>query len=337
MTATTYAGALARAHWAGSNADVDIHRELYEGEIDGSFRVNSLFRESGLTNWRSVQHQSNTWRGDRVGNVSIKGRQSGVKLDQTRIPNEKFIITVDTTSYASTPVDYQDDWTAPDFRMQYVAEHGIAHAKEFDRNHIIKLIHAAQWTAPESLGGFNNGVYDNISSWATGGTDVENAEKDAATLVFKHSEICEKMVDRDLGGSLAEFITLVRPSIFNKLLQHNKLMNVQFTEGPTGNNFARRRMAMLNGMPLVETPRFPTYNTATSTAILGPSFDVTANESKVGMIVFHPGLTLVTVEAQPMTTRYWDDKPEFTNVLDSYCMYTVGVRRGDACAAIQMP
>lgn len=334
MPDTIYNDYLSRPHWGGADADVDIHVERWEGEIDGSFRAMSLFRESGLTNYKQVAHASNTWRGDRVGGIEVKGRRSGEALEQTRIPNEKFIITVDTTSYASSVVDYQDDWTAPDFRASHVFEHGNTHSKAFDTAHIIKLIHAAQWQAPDSLTNFNDGIYDNtsITAWDSG----NDFSKDANAIVSAHAKACEKFIERDLGGSLAEFVTLCKPNVFSRLLEHNKLMNVQFSENVgAGNNFVQRRIAVINGIRIIETPRFPTA--AITNHILGPSFNVTANEAKVGMLIFHPRHTLITVEAQPMTVRYWDDMGQFANRLDSYTMYTVGVRRGDACCAIQMP
>ena len=57
MALTPYAAVQTRPNWAGVNADLDIHIEAYEGDIDGSFRVESLFRSSGLTNFKSVQSQ----------------------------------------------------------------------------------------------------------------------------------------------------------------------------------------------------------------------------------------------------------------------------------------
>lgn len=62
--------------------------------------------------------------------------------------------------------------------------------------------------------------------------------------------------NRDLGGSLTEFITLIRPDIFSMLMEHDKLMNVQFNGG-NGNSMVGRRVAELNGMRVMETPRFP--------------------------------------------------------------------------------
>jgi len=39
MADTSYKAANARPHWGGADADLDIHIEAYEGDIDGSFRV----------------------------------------------------------------------------------------------------------------------------------------------------------------------------------------------------------------------------------------------------------------------------------------------------------
>jgi len=332
MTATAYAATNTRTHWAGTDADLDIHLEAYEGDIDGSFRVESLFRSSGLTNFKSVESQSNTWRGDRVGGVKVKGRKSGVALDGQRQVNEKFLITVDTTSYIRTEVDYQDDWTAPDYQAETSAEHGSAHAKSFDQAHIIQLIKAGSWVAPASLKD-SGAFYDGISLTMTGYAAETDAEAKADLIVQKHKEALATFVKRDLGGSLAEFITLIDPDTFTVLLDHKKLMNVDFSSVATGqNDFAMRRVGWLNGVRVIETPRFPSG--AITDHILGPGFNVTAAEAKARLVVFHPRKTLVTVEAKPMTVSFWDDKKEFNNVLDSYTMYTVGIRRGDAVAVI---
>lgn len=331
MADTSYKPNLARAHWAGTNADLDIHIEAYEGDIEGSFRVESMFRSSGLTTFKSVAGRSNTWRGDRVGGATVRGRRSGEKLEDSRIVNEKLLVTVDTTSYIRTPMDYQDDWTAPDFQAEYSAEHGSAHAKTFDQAHLIQLIKAGDWVAPASLkasGAFNDG----IKLTMTGYTAETNLEVKADMIVQKHKEALATFVKRDLGGSLAEFVTLMTPDVFSALLEHKKLMNVDFQGGMGDNNFAQRRIGWLNGIRVVETPRFPTA--AITDHPLGPAFNVSAAEAKAAFVVFHPRKTLVTVEAQGMVVRVWDDEKEFCNVLDSYTMYTVGLKRGDAVAVV---
>ena len=333
MANTAYAAANSRPNWAGANADLDIHLEAYEGDIDGSFRVESMFRSSGLTNFKSVASQTNSWRGNRVGGVTVKGRKSGTQLDSQRQVNDKYLITVDTTSYIRTTVDYEDDWTAPDFQSETSAEHGSAHAKAFDQAHIIQLIKAASWVAPQALKD-SGAFFDGISKTMTGYAAQTDAELKADLIVKAHKDALAEFVKRDLGGSLAEFVTLIDPDTFNVLLDHKKLMNVDYagSDAGSGNNYVMRRVAWLNGVRVIETPRFPTG--AIAGHILGPNFDVTAAEAKAKVIIFHPRKTLVTVEAKPMTVTFWDDKKEFTNVLDSYTMYTVGIRRGDAVAVL---
>lgn len=333
MANTAYSASISRAHWGGTNADQDIHIEAYEGDIEGSFRVESLFRSSGLTNYKTVAGRSNTWRGDRVGGATVKGRKAGEALDSSRIVNEKLLITVDTTSYIRTPIDYQDDWTAPDFQSEYSAEHGSAHAKAFDQAHVIQLIKAGDWVAPASLsasGAFFDGVKSTLTGYAAAialGTTAGN-ETAADLIVQHHKNHLATFVKRDLGGSLAEFVTLMTPDAFNVLLDHKKLMNVDWQGGDPTNDFTKRRIGWLNGIRVIETPRFPTG--AIASHFLGPAFNVSAAEAKALFITFHPRKTLVTVEAQSMVVRVWDDKAEFSNVIDSYCMYTVGIKRGDA-------
>ena len=331
MANTPYNATMSRPHWSSSNADLDIHLEAYEGDIEGSFRVESLFRSSGLTNFKTVAGRSNTWRGARVGGATVKGRKAGETLDPTRIVNEKLLITVDTTSYIRTPIDYQDDWTAPDFQAEYSAEHGSAHAKAFDQAHLIQLIKAGTWAAPASLKA-SGAFYDGISTVMTGYAAQTDAELQADLIVKHHKNALATFVKRDLGGSLAEFVTLIEPDTFNVLLDHKKLMNVDFQGGNGDNDFAARRVGWLNGIRVIETPRFPTD--AIAAHFLGPAFNVSAAEAKARVVIFHPRKTLVTVEAQGMVARVWDDKENFANVLDSYTMYTVGLKRGDCVAVL---
>lgn len=319
------AGALTRDWWAGADADQDIHIEAYEGDVEGSFKVESLFRSQNLTRFKSVMNQSNTWRGDRIGAAVVKGRKSGQKLDGARIANDKFLVTVDTTSFIRTPFDYQDDWTAPDFQSEYSAEHGTAHAKAFDEAHIIALIKCSAFKAPTHLKG---SFHDGLKATTTGMNAATTNEEKAAILLQTHKGLLKEFVKRDLGGSLAANLTLMNPDAFDLLLDEKKLMNVEYQGGNGDNNFAARRVAWLNGTRVIETPRFPTG--VITDHLLGADFNVTAAEAKALFVIFNPAKALVTVEAKAMTVRKWDDPENFQSVLDSYCMYTVGQHRPDA-------
>lgn len=334
MVAVANAASLTRAHWAGANADVDIHLEAYEGDIEGSFRVESLFRTSGLTNFKSVQGNSNTWRGDRVGAAAVKGRKSGDKLEDSRIANDKLVVTVDTTSYIRTPFDYQDDWTSPDFQAEYSAEHGTAHAKSFDQAHIIQLIKCSAFVAPAHLKpAFGDGMKYTTTGFnaavATANLTVDEVKADI--VVQTHKKAIGDFIKRDIGSG-ADLVTLCDVDTFSALLEHKKLMNVEFQAASAGNDYTARRVAILNGSRIIETPRFPAA--AIAAHHLGPAFNVSAAEAKACMIVYLPSKALVTVEAKSMTVRQWDDPANFQSVLDSYQMYTVGQKRPDAVCVI---
>lgn len=333
---------LTRTWWAGTDADADIHIEAYEGDIEGSFRAESLFRASGLTNYKSVQNQTNTWRGDRIGAATVKGRRSGEKLDEARIANEKFIVTVDTVAYIRTPFDYQDDWTAPDFKAEYSAEHGSAHAISFDEAHVIQLIKCAAFVPPASLAGaFHNGIKAVMTGYTAAvaagstvvdaGRDLTGLEHAADIIVQNHKDVLTEFVKRRLGAGLAQTVTLIEPDAFNVLLEHKKLMNVDFQGSSATNDYSQRRIAVLNGVRVIEAPIFPVAGVAHP---LGAAFNVSADEAKAKLIVFFPQKALVTVEAQPMTVKVWDYPKEFQSFLDSYQMYTVGQRRPDAVGVI---
>lgn len=337
MAQTPFAPNLTRVHWAGTDADLDIHIEKYEGLIDASFAYESMFRGGGLTRFVSVQNQTNTWRGERLGAVKVKGRRSGETLDDSRVVNDKFNIQVDVTSYIRTPMDYNDEWTAPDRSAEISSEHGIAHAKAFDTAHLIQLIKAGAWKAPQALkdsGSFYDGIQKTLTGYAQKAASSDYADRAAAAdiLVKNHKDVIAEFVKRDLGGSVAELLTLVDPDTFNVLLDHNKLMNMDWGGVQAGNSIVMRRVAYINGTRIMETPRFPT--TAISNHYLGPNFNVSAAEAKARMIVFLPRLTLVTVEAKGMTVVPWNDHKNMTNVMDTYTMFNVGIRRGDACAVL---
>lgn len=331
MAATDYAANLTRPHWAGPNADVDIHLEIFQGDNDTAFVYNSFFRSN--SGFISVQDRSNQARIDRMNTVTIKGRQSGVALERETIPNDKLVITVDTVTYASTVMDWQDDWTAPDRWADAGRNHGTEHAKLFDQAHIIQLQKSRKWLAPAHLkpAFYDGKEYTAIIPTATADAEADK-EKFASNIIAAHAAGIEEMVNRDLGGSLTEFITVVSPRVFGVLLHSKKLINVDYSAG--NGNFAARRVGMVNGVRIVESARFP--RAAITNHPLGASFNVDADDVACEMVVYHPKMTLVTVEAKPLTTNKWPDDRNFADVLDSFTLYTIGQRRPDTSFAVKL-
>ena len=327
MADTIYQGNLTRPHWAGAASDVDVHLEIYQNEIDTRFQYQALFL--GLSSQRSVADRSNTYRIDRLNTSTVKGRTSGVALDPTPVRNDKMIITVDTVLYIRNPIDYQDDWTAPDFLTEMGQNNGSEFAETFDQAHLIQLIKGRNWTAPAHLKpAFNDGMEVDVDILVAGTTPStqltqDELEANAIQINLAHKAGIDELIKRKVP--LNDIVTLVDVDTYSMLLEHPKLLNIEF--GATNDDgYKNRRVVKMNGVPVVECTEFPTE---AGTHPLGSAFTVTADDALCRMVTFSKSRTLVTVEAKPFTSRIWDDEREFANVLDCYAMYTVGQRRPD--------
>lgn len=326
MTATAYAGNTTKVHWAGANSDVDTHLEIYQGEVDSLFGYNAIFL--GLSTQRSVADRSNTYRIDRLSSSKVKGRTSGVKLDPQKVTNDKLVITVDTVLYIRNPIDYQDDWTAPDWLREIGQDNGVAFAHKFDEAHLIQLVKSRTWVAPAHLKpAFSDGTEVQCSQIASPATQADR-EANAVALKAAHLVGVNTLIKRYVP--LTDMVTLVDVDTYAKLLEHPKLLNLEVAGGASDGDYNGRRVVRLNGIPVVECTEFPTqvYDNANPHE-LGPQFAFSSADLACKMVTFSKSKSLVTVEAKPFTSRVWDDEENFCNVLDCYAMYTVGQRRPD--------
>lgn len=329
MADTIYKANLTRPHWAGAASDVDVHLEVYQNEVDTRFNYRALFL--GLSSQRSISG-SNTYRIDRLNTSSVKGRRSGEALDSTPVRNDKMIIVVDTVLYIRNPIDYQDDWTGPDFLTEMGQNNGSEFAETFDQAHLIQLIKGRSWVAPAHLKpAFNDGVEVDAAILVPGGmpnkqlTQAE-MEANAMNINLAHKAGIDELIKRKIP--LMDMITLVDVDTYSRLLEHPKLLNLDF--GASNNDgYKDRRVVKMNGVPVVECTEFPT---AEGVHPLGSAYTITKDDALCRMVTFSKSKTLVTVEAKPFTSRIWDDEREFSNVLDCYAMYNIGLRRPDTAA-----
>lgn len=329
MADTIYKGNLTRAHWGGADSDVDVHLEVYQNEVDTRFQYQALFL--GLSSQRSISG-SNTYRIDRLNTSSVKGRRSGEALDSTPVRNDKMIIVVDTVLYIRNPIDYQDDWTGPDFLTEMGQNNGSEFAETFDQAHLIQLIKGRSWVAPAHLKpAFNDGIEVGAAILVPGsttGTQLTQAEMEANAMNINlaHKAGIDELIKRKTP--LADMVTLVDVDTYSRLLEHPKLLNIDFGQSNV-DGYKDRRVFKMNGVPVVECTEFPTE---AGTHPLGSAYTVTSDDALCRMVTFSKSKTLVTVEAKPFTSRIWDDEREFSNVLDCYAMYNIGLRRPDTAA-----
>lgn len=326
MANTDYAGNLTRPHWGGAASDVDIHLEVYQNEVDTRFQYQALFMS--LSSQRSVADRSNTYRIDRLNTSSVKGRRSGEALDPTPVRNDKMLIVVDTVLYIRNPIDYQDDWTAPDFLTEMGQNNGSEFAEVFDQAHLIQLIKGRDWVAPAHLKpAFSDGI--EIEATIDSDATTQSAlEANAIAINAAHKAGIDELIKRKVP--LNDMVTLVSTEIYSMLLEHPKLFNKDWGDA-NANGYKERRAVLMNGVPVVECVEFPEAGEHP----LGSAYTVTADDAKCRMVTFSKSRTLVTVEAKPFTSRIWDDEANFANVLDCYAMYQVGERRPDTAAVVK--
>lgn len=331
MANTDWAATISRPHWGGASANTDIHLEVYDSEVDSKFQYTAIFR--GLALQKSVADRSNTYRFDRVAGSVVKNRTSGVALDPTRVTNDKAVITVSTVLYIRHPIDYQDDWTAPDFLREMGQNDGTAMAEQFDKEHIIQLQQCRNWVAPAHLK-TGNAFYDGAEiTCAQEATPVTQAELEANAIALDnaHAAAVTQLVKRKIR--LPDQITLVTPDVYAALKHHPKLLNSEF-DTTNGGLFGERRFIKLNGVPVVECTEFPVAGDVTQT--LGTPYTVLAADAACEMIIFSKSSTLLTVEAKPFESRVWDDPSNFSTVMDCYAMYTVGQKRPDTAVVVRL-
>lgn len=328
-----------RPHWGGANSTVDQHLEIYEGVVDTAFKYTQTFQSWSAQ--KSTADRSNNYRMDRLGGSVVKARKAGETIVDQRVTSDKFNIIVEVMLYIRNPIDYMDDWTAPDFLTEIGQNNGTAFARMYDQAHIIRLQKAGTWTAPTHLktgDAFYDGFYKSATllAPATGASlTSEEHEDNAAALIQAHAEAVNELIKRRVP--LGDMITIVTPQVYSELLHSKKVISSEFSQG--AGDFAGRRVVKINGIPVVEHTEFPTgaiTGHPLSTTTNNNAFDVTADEAKAEMIIFSKSMSLVTVTAQPWTSRFWDDEAHMTNVLDCYSMLTIDLRRPDTVAPIRI-
>lgn len=324
-------GNLTRPQWGGADSTIDIHMEEHTGIVDSTFLYRSQF--AGITNMRNIRG-TNTIRLDRVGSTSVRGRKVGEPLTRERVRNDKFNLNVDTLLYARHEMDNMDEWMSSlDMRKEIATNNGTKFAQTYDQGCIIQLQKAADFKAPDYMGdAFHDGILLEETIADDGGSAADLADS-AAILVRAHRRSIEQLVDRDLGPDVySSGITFVSPAVFTVLLDHDKLMNVQFGAPEGSNSFTGGRVATMNGIRVVETPRFP--RGAIEDHPLGEDFDVSADVARREIITMLPEISLIGATLQPLTSKIWPDNENFSVVLDDYTSYNLTARRPDSVAVV---
>ena len=329
---TIYAPNTTKPHWGGAASDVDQHLEKYDGWRDSKFLYTSQF--VGLSAQKSVADETNVYRFDQLNTSEVLGRGALEDIKAQAVTSDKVNVIVEMMMYIRNPIDYMHKWTAPDYLQDMARNNGSAFAKAFDEAHIITLLKARNYVAPAHLKpAFNNGMAVTVDIKGGTALTTQDLEKNAEALYLAIGKIVTEMLNRDTP--MENMCCLVTVDMFELLINHPKLINKDFVE--SNGDFARRRVVMAHGIPIVTNNAFPRVvktNHILSTVGNKKAFDVTAEDLKGKVIVFDKNLSLVTVTAKPFTSRFWDNEDAMCNVLDCYSMWTVASRRQDVSGVV---
>lgn len=313
----------------GSHLTQFSHEDMiaqFSGAVESQFDKGSFMRQYATI--RPVRG-TDTIVGRRIGTGKIQRVVEGVRPDATPTMFGKVSLTVDTLVLARTNRallnELQTDFDA---RSELGRDHGAMLGKLFDQSFLIQAIKGAQQPAPDNLNGAI-GAGKNIT------LDAAGDEADPDKFVKAIRTVLQQM--REEEAPVEEMVILVSPTQFDILLDNDKLVKRDFSDG--NGDFARRELFYLGGVPILETARIPNKATpATEHHLLSNpnnnyGYDVSDTDAKAKAVIMHPR-SLLAGETIPLTNDIYYNKEELQWFIDSFMSFGVTVNRPDLCGAV---
>ena len=298
--------------------------EQYSGAVDSQFAKGSQMRQ--FYNVMPVRG-GDTSIVRRVGKTTLKKIQDGVRPAAGKTNFGRTSVTVDTVVLArdnrSMLNEFQTDFNA---RAELGRDHGKELAKFFDEAFLIQGIKSAALSAPENLNGaFGAGKVEDL--------DATGDELDPDLLYQKIARVLVRMQEEDIDTE--ECVIFVRPTQHEVLLNNDKLVDQDFSEG--NGNFAMGKVKTILNSPIVQTARIP--QAAISGHILSNednnfAYDLTAAEANVAAVILHPW-SLLAGETIPLQSQVFYSDVEKQWFIDSYMAFGVSNRRPDVCGIVR--
>lgn len=319
---------------SSSDLDLDLLIDQYGGEVESQFAKASIMR--AYAKIRPVRG-TDTIVNNRVGKTSLQALVPGVRPDATPTSYGKVQLTVDTVILARARFTMLNEFqTHFDKRMEVAEDHGKELGKFFDEAFLIQTIKGAGQSAP-------SGTYEDGSA-SGAGLDGAFGAGHSTTLALAGDEfdpdkmekavhdIITAMEERDIDVS--ELVVFVRPTVYQVLLENDKLLDIQFSSG--NGDFAKATITTIAGARIVKTARIPTAvitGHKLSNAGNSNAYDVNSTEARTVAVIMHPK-SLLAGETIPLTSKvFWSDL-EVQWFVDSYLAFAVTVNRPDVCGRV---
>lgn len=306
-----------------SDLDRDEMIEDYSGIVDSQFAKESIMRQ--FVNIQSVRG-TDTVINRRVGKTKLQKLVDGVRPAAERTPFGRVALTVDTVVLArdnrSMLNELQIDFNA---RKELAEDHGKQISHLFDQSFFIQAIKSAQLAAPAGLNGaIGAGKVDQLVN--------PGDETDPDLLADAIERILVRMEEEEIP--ISESRVFVRPTHYNILTKHDKLVDSSFSPG--NGNVAQNIVRTIYGTPIFSSARIP--NAPISGHLLSNednnyAYDVTSTDARAVAVILHPQ-SLLAGETIPLTSKiFWSDI-EKQWFIDSWLSFGVSNRRPDVSGVV---
>jgi len=311
-----------------SDVSVDLLLEQYGGEVESQFAKSAIMRQYAKI--RPVRG-TDTISNNRVGRTTLKSLTPGVRPAGETTPFGKVSLTVDTVVLARDNRSMLNDLqTHFDARMELAQDHGKELGKFFDQAFIIMGIKGAVAAAP--VLGDGTAAKQSIGAGKNTELTLIGDELDPDKLAAAISGIIVEMEEEEID--VTELVIFVRPTQFDVLLDHNKLISRDFAAG--NGDFAKGIIYEIKGARIVKTARIPVAAITghfLSNANNGNAYDVSAAQAKAVAVILHPK-SFMAGETIPLQSDIWFNREEKQWFIDSFLAFGVTVNRPDVCGAV---
>lgn len=314
----------------GGSDPLELCIEQYYGEVLSTLERRSVLKP--IIPFRPVRGTS-TIRNEGVGESSLGVITPGVTPNASQVEFGKNTLTVDTPLLARVALPMLDEFQSNyDKRAEIGKEHGKVVAKFVDQTLAIAAIKAGLSTVSafhdgtNELPGHGGGTQHTL---AAAGDENDPAKLDLAINAMLSKIEENKDVDvLDDGGFI-----LVRPAVYYRLLQAERLISTEFITS-AGNTIKTRALAS-HGVPIMASRNFPAGQTITghllSNSRNGNFFD--GNFSKLVGLYMTPEAILAGETIAFTPNVFWDELSKSWYV-DLHGAFSVTTRRHEHAGVI---
>lgn len=148
-------------------------------------------------------------------------------------------------------------------------------------------------------------------------------ETDPDKFVLGLQNVILGMQNKKIDPAKLGMKVYVRPERFWTLLNHEKLVNVQFSDGNA--KFSSAILKDVGGLEIVTTLHLP--KAAVTDHVLGANYNLSADMALAEALIIEPKRALFVGESIPVRAETWRDNDTKSDIIDCYTAVGAALRR----------